>query len=110
VGDRRPALIWSPFPDEKAALFAAETLIDLKLAACGNVIGGITSTFVWSGGRERAQEVGLLVKTSQSLLAEAVKQLSEIHPYDEPAIVGWNCDTAAPETADWLGRIGRMPE
>jgi periplasmic divalent cation tolerance protein len=104
-----PALIWCPFPDEGAALSAIDTLLDEGLAACGNVLGPMTSIFVWSGAKETAKEVGVLLKTNAALLDSAVTRLAEIHPYDEPAVLGWRCDSAAAGTAAWLAKTTPKP-
>lgn len=99
------ALIWCPFPDQDAALRAVHALLDEKLIACGNVLPGMTSVFVWNGTKETGQEVGVLLKTNEVLLEPAVARLAELHPYEEPAVLGWRCDTAAKGTLAWLANI-----
>ena len=99
------ALIWCPFPDEEAALSAIHMLLDEKLIACGNVLPGMTSVFVWSGAKGTAHEVGTLLKTNADLLDRAIARLVELHPYDEPAVLGWRCDAGAPGTLAWLAGI-----
>lgn len=99
------ALIWCPFPDEEAALAAINTLLDERLIACGNVLPAMTSMFAWNGQKDMARENGALLKTNSDLLEQAIDRLADIHPYDEPAVVGWQCDSAAMGTLDWLGAI-----
>jgi len=101
-----PALVWCPFPDEDSALAAVNALLDEGLAACGNLLPGMTSVFVWNGEKDTAREFGLLVKTNAALLDRAVMRLAQLHPYEEPAVLGWHCDTAAPGTVAWLAGIG----
>lgn len=103
-----PALVWCPFPDEQSALFAIDALLDEGLAACGNLLPGMTSVFVWNGARDTAREFGLLVKTNAALLDRAVARLAELHPYDEPAVLGWRCDAAPPGTVSWLAGIAPL--
>lgn len=67
----------------------------------------MVSLFAWNGEREEAQETGVLLKTNSAKLDEAIARLAELHPYEEPAILGWLCDAAAPGTANWLGAIGQ---
>lgn len=106
-GDRQtPALIWCPFPDEQSALSAVDALLDEGLAACGNLLPGMTSVFVWNGAKDTAREFGLLVKTNAALLDHAVARLAQLHPYEEPAVLGWRCDAALPGTVAWLAGIG----
>ena len=100
-----PALIWCPFPDGDSAREAATALLDEGLIACANMLGGMQSLFEWNGERGEAQEIGVLLKTNDTVMEPAIARLAELHPYDEPAILGWRCDTAAPETAAWLGRL-----
>jgi periplasmic divalent cation tolerance protein len=100
-----PALIWSPLPDRETAERIAATLLDEALVACANIIGGMTSLFVWKGERGRDEEVGVLFKTNAAVLDRAIARLGELHPYDEPAILGWRCDAAAPDTAAWLASL-----
>lgn len=103
------ALVWCPFPDEDAALAAIDTLLDEGLVACGNVLPGMTSRFVWNGERDTAREAGVLLKTTAALLDPAIARLGQLHPYDEPAILGWRCDAAAPGTLAWLNTLSPAP-
>jgi periplasmic divalent cation tolerance protein len=96
------ALIWSPFDSEEAAAKAASQLLDERLIACANIVPGVRSLYVWRGERGEGRECGALLKTTDTLLERAVARLSEIHPYDTPAITGWRADAAAPATVTWL--------
>jgi periplasmic divalent cation tolerance protein len=100
-----PALIWCPFPDSASAEAAADTLLDEGLIACANLLPGLRSRFVWRGTRGAAEETGALLKTNAALLPAAIARLASLHPYDEPAILGWHCDAAAPATAAWLAAL-----
>lgn len=102
-----PALIWCPFPDQGSAARTAEILLDEKLIGCANMIGSMISLFAWEGRRERSEETGVIFKTHSSVLDRAIARLSELHPYEEPAILGWHCDAAAPATSEWLESLAR---
>lgn len=103
------ALVWCPFPDETAALGVIHALLDEGLIACGNVLGGMTSVFVWNGERDTAREVGALLKTRADLLDAVVQRVAQLHPYDEPAVLGWRCDAAPSATVAWLGGLAGKP-
>jgi periplasmic divalent cation tolerance protein len=105
VTPQGPALVWSPFADIQTAETCVNAILEEKLAACANLMPGMRSIFVWQGQRGEAEEVGVLFKTDTALLESLVTRLAEIHPYDEPAILGWRCDTAAPGTKTWLGGL-----
>ncbi len=100
-----PALAWCPFPDAGSAAAAATTLLDERLIACANIVPQMLSLYEWNGERGEAGEAGMLIKTDAALLARAMARLAELHPYDQPAILGWNCDAATPATAAWLGAL-----
>lgn len=100
-----PALVWCPFPDGDSAAAAAHALLDEGLIACANILPPMRSLYVWRGEAGDAQEVGVLFKTNTGRLASVTARLGEIHPYDEPAILGWRCDSAAPGTAAWLAAL-----
>ena len=101
------ALIWSPFADQATALAAVRTLLTEGLIACGNLLPGMTSVFSWQGRVETAQEVGVLLKTNAALLDHAIARLAELHPYEDPAVLGWCCASGAPATLEWLAGIAR---
>ncbi|MCB2060428.1 MAG: divalent-cation tolerance protein CutA [Novosphingobium sp.] len=100
------ALVWCPFPDRDSATAAAHTLLDEGLIACANMIPEMVSLFEWNGERDEARETAALLKTNAARLDRAIVRLGELHPYDEPAIVGWRCDAAASGTTAWLGALG----
>jgi len=104
------ALAWCPFPDEDSAASAAEALLGEGLIACANILPQMRSLYVWRGAREAATETGVLFKTDLALLDKLVARIPALHPYDEPAILGWACDRAAPATARWLGELVASPE
>lgn len=97
------ALIWCPFPDEERARTAIAALLDERLIACGNIVPGLTSYFVWQGERDSADECGALLKTSAARLELAMERLEALHPYETPAITGWPV-IATSATREWLER------
>lgn len=100
-----PALCWCPFPDAASAEAAANTLLDEGLIACANIMPGLRTLYAWQGERGEASEAGALLKTNSSLIEKLIARLAELHPYDEPAILGWPCDVTTPGTAAWLGGL-----
>ena len=83
-------------------------MLDEHLIACANLIGGMESHFVWNGKRDSAQEIGVLIKTSDDRLDRAIERLGQLHPYDTPAIAGWCCDACHPATDSWIGSLGAL--
>lgn len=98
-------LIWCPFPDAESAQAVAVKALDERLVACANILGSITSLYVWQGTRNQTEETGVLFKTDSALLDRAVQRIAELHPYDAPAVLGWPCTAAAPATLNWLASL-----
>ena len=101
-----PALVWCPFANPDEARSTASVLLDEGLIACANILPEMESHFVWNGLRDTAREAGALLKTNCDMLEKVVARLEVLHPYAQPAIVGWRCDVTTPATAAWLGGLG----
>jgi len=102
IAPEAAALVWCPFPDPDSARTCAGTLLDEGLIACANILGPIESHFVWDGVRASGEETAVLFKTTADLLTATVARLGLLHPYDTPAIIGWQSDAAHPATLAWL--------
>lgn len=108
MSDTVAVLVWCPFPDRETAREVASQLLDEKLVACANILGEMESVFEWDGERESDTEVGVILKTSSNQTDRLIMRLGDLHPYDTPAIVAWDCEYAHPATTTWLhGQLGQ---
>ena len=96
------ALIWCAFPSREQALEVARTLLDERLIACANILPMVESVYRYEGAITSGAEVGVVFKTSAALLPRATERLHALHPYETPAIAGWNADIAPPAMLAWL--------
>ena len=62
-------------------------LVEGRLIACGQVMGPISSTFVWEGSVQREDEWLALLKTSDGAVGDLVARLAEVHSYEVPEIL-----------------------
>jgi periplasmic divalent cation tolerance protein len=99
------ALVWCPFPDEAEAATVAAEVLDEGLAVCVNLIPMMRSLYRWNGERGEARECGALFKTDASLLAGLVTRIEALHPYEAPAVTGWEADRCGDATAAWLASL-----
>ncbi|MBD3677524.1 MAG: divalent-cation tolerance protein CutA [Rhodobacteraceae bacterium] len=97
-----------PCPDKKTAVGLGHVAVGARLAACANVIDGVTSVFHWQGKVEEESEVLLVLKTRDGCVAALARLLSERHPYDQPAIT-WDHCQADPETSAWINAETAAP-
>lgn len=65
----------------------AEGLVAESLAACVNIVPGVTSVYRWQGGVERDQEWLLVAKSHREALDRLVQRVQELHSYDVPEII-----------------------
>ena len=85
--DDKPVLIYSTFPSAAEAERIGGALVDRGLAACVNILPGMTSIYIWDGQRQRDSEAAMIVKTRASLAETAIAEARKTHPYSNPAFV-----------------------
>lgn len=83
----------------------AEALVQEKLAACVNVLPGVTSVYRWEGAVQRDTEVLMLVKTQRPLLDRLVAQVQARHSYDVPEIVALPIVAGSQPYLRWLTEV-----
>jgi periplasmic divalent cation tolerance protein len=83
--DRVVVLITASSQEEAGHI--AEALVTEMLAACVNVIPGITSVYRWEGRVQRDQEWLLVVKSRSDLLDTLVQRVQALHSYDVPEVI-----------------------
>lgn len=71
----------------ESATSLASGLVQNELAACVNIIPGVTSVYKWEGKINQDQELILMVKTRQELVDEVTKWVKSNHPYDCPEVI-----------------------
>jgi periplasmic divalent cation tolerance protein len=62
----------------------ARRLVEEELAACVNVVPGVTSVYRWEGEVQAEPEVLLVIKVTEAGTERLLARLEEVHPYDVP--------------------------
>jgi periplasmic divalent cation tolerance protein len=83
----KPVLIYSTYPSADEAERIGAMLVDRGLAACVNILPGMTSIYIWDGRRQRDSEAAMIIKTRAGLADTAVAEARKLHPYSNPAFV-----------------------
>ena len=94
-------LAFSTFPDAETARRIARELVELRLAACANVLPQLHSIYRWQGKVESADETLVIFKLGVHRYAEFESKLRSLHPYDVPEIVSCDVDRGLPEYLRW---------
>ena len=96
-------------PDSDSAFNLARELVQLRLAACVNVLAPVTSFYRWEGKDEEATEYPLLVKSTRERFPELAAAIRKRHPYSLPEIVGWPIEHGLAEYLRWVEEETRDP-
>jgi periplasmic divalent cation tolerance protein len=77
-------------------------LVDERLAACINILGGMTSIYRWEGTVETAEETVFIAKTRRDRFERLAARVRELHSYTVPCIVELPVERGNPAYLDWL--------
>lgn len=80
-------LVLTNCPDQAHAEALATQLVEQRLAACVNILAQCRSVYRWQGRVEHANEVPLLMKTTEDRYAALEAGIRAHHPYELPEIV-----------------------
>jgi periplasmic divalent cation tolerance protein len=95
-------VVLSTCASEDEAEKLARALIDQRLAACVNVIGGMTSYYRWKGNLETSAEWLLVIKTSRARFDELRAAIEKQHSYEVPEVIALPVVDGAPNYLNWI--------
>ena len=88
--------------DEEASRIAHK-LIELRLAACVNVLPGVRSIYRWKGAVEESTETLLVIKSSRPLFDALRAAIEKLHSYEVPEVIALPIVEGARNYMEWLG-------
>lgn len=80
----------------------ARLLVERRLAACVNILPGVTSLYRWEGAVSEDSEQLLVIKTAEPRVEELREVLLANHPYDVPEFVVLPVAGMSPAYEAWL--------
>ena len=89
-------------PNEEEGLRIARSLVETRLAACVNLVGGVRSIYSWQGKIEDDREVLMIAKTQRRLFPQLSEKVKELHTYSVPEIVALPIVEGSRSYLDWL--------
>ena len=95
-------LVMTNLPDRAIAETLAARIVEERLAACVNILAPCVSVYQWKGAVERAEEVPLLIKTTEQRYPLLESVIRSIHPYETPEIVAIPVVAGLPEYLAWV--------
>jgi periplasmic divalent cation tolerance protein len=103
-------LLFCACPDYACAERIAETLVERRLAACVNLIAGVSSIYRWQGRIECASEVLLLIKSRRACYDGIEAAIRELHPYELPELIAVEAAAGLPPYLAWVGEATTAPD
>lgn len=95
-------IVFSTLPSESQGQEIARKLIDERLAACVNIVPGLTSIYRWQANIETAAEVLLMIKTDEACYPQLEAALRAWHPYELPEILAVAVNAGLPDYMNWI--------
>lgn len=101
--------VYMTAPNRDEALRIGRALVEQRLAACINVLPGMTSVYWWEGAVDTSDEAVLIAKTTADRLDALVSAVSALHPYQCPCIVALPIEAGHPGYLEWVVRETHPP-
>ena len=95
-------LVVATAPDRANAERIAELLVAEKLAACVQLVPGMTSFYHWEGRLARTEEILILAKTCRP--APCLDRLAALSPYEVPEGLVLPIESGLAPYLDWAMR------
>lgn len=95
-------LVYMTVPSAEEAARLAEALVGERLAACVNVIDGMTSWYRWDGRIANDREVVMIAKTTSGLVEALTARVKTLHSYEVPCVVAIPVTDGNPDFLRWI--------
>ena len=89
-------------PDQASAEAIASLLVNNRLAACVNIVSGISSIYQWQGKLEKSQEQLLVIKSKPAVFEGLKTAILEHHPYELPEIISIPLHSGFSNYLSWI--------
>ena len=100
--DSQALVVYCSCPDQAIAERIAEAVVNERLAACVNLISGLTSIYRWEGQLQRDTELLLIIKTRSAVYPQLEARLRQLHPYQLPEIIALPIHAGSADYLNWI--------
>jgi len=95
-------LVYMTAGSTEEAHMIGEALVAEQLAACVNLIDGMTSIYRWEGQVRCDTETVIIAKTTQQQVMPLTARVKTLHSYECPCIVALPIDAGNVEFLSWI--------
>lgn len=106
----KSVLIYSTFPSPETAEAVGRELVERRLAACVNILPGMTSIYRWESAIVRDSEAVMIIKTRLALAERVIEEAKALHPYTNPALVVLPIIDGSQDYVRWLMDETQTPD
>jgi periplasmic divalent cation tolerance protein len=89
-------------PDLPTARELARKMVEQRLAACVNLVGGVRSIYRWKDAVEEEEEVLMVIKTTDARFGALASWVGKTHPYDVPECLALEPAAVEERYLEWL--------
>ncbi len=100
--DRGFLVVLCTCPTRGTAEIIARTVVGEGLAACVNILAGLTSVYRWAGEIQSEEEVLVLIKTDKACYEALEPRIAALHPYEVPELIALPVERGAATYLRWL--------
>ncbi len=105
ISDYILVFITAASPEEAEHL--GKTLVEKRLAACGNIVQDIRSIFWWKDAIEIEQEALLMLKSRATLFSSILTVVTSLHSYEVPEIIAIPIISGSEDYLKWIDQETR---
>lgn len=95
-------LVYMTAASAEEARLIGTALVEERLAACANVIDGVTSVYRWEGKVVCSDEAVLIAKTREELVPALTERVKALHSYTCPCVVAFPIAGGNGDFLDWI--------
>ena len=88
--------------DRDEARRLAHALVETRLAACANILDGMTSVYQWEGEVQESSEAVVIAKTREDLVPALTEKIKDLHSYDCPCVVSLPLTGGSEDFLAWI--------
>lgn len=98
----RVLIVLTTASSQKEATSIARAVANEHLAACVNIVPGITSIFRWDGRVHKTRESLLIFKTTRKRYPSLERKIQALHSYDVPEIISISVERGFVKYIKWI--------
>lgn len=102
MSEAEAVLIYTTFPSSDEAETCGKALVEARLAACVNIIAGMTAIFEWQGEIQKAGETVMIIKSKASLQEQVFALVKSRHSYTVPAFLVLKTSGGSEDFLAWI--------